>query len=134
MTESRAKIEIRGFIGSNKSIRLHRFDDRSGALNFSVGVASSTAKDALVTWHNCVIQGPRALKLHQYLKPGQRVEIAGLIQPSVYKNKDGVEVQTQKVFVRDFEWLHSTPRSSNPASKPEKSETPMPDTTIEVPF
>jgi single-strand DNA-binding protein len=54
-----------------------------------------------VQWHNLIAWGTLAKMVEDYVKKGMKLSIEGKLSYRSYVNKDGVEVRTSEILVKD---------------------------------
>mgnify|MGYP002641137084 CR=1 FL=1 len=54
-----------------------------------------------VQWHNLIAWGSLAKMVEDYVKKGMKLSIEGKLSYRSYVNKDGVEVRTSEILVKD---------------------------------
>jgi len=57
--------------------------------------------DDEVQWHNLIAWGSLAKMVEDYVKKGMKLSIEGKLSYRSYLNKDGVEVRTTEILVKD---------------------------------
>ncbi len=67
---------------------------------------------------NCVAFGKQGEFAEKYLKKGIKIAVAGRIQTSSYKNKDGQTVYTTDVVVDEHEFCESKEKTDVPKPTP----------------
>lgn len=54
-----------------------------------------------VQWHNLIAWGTLAKMVEDYVKKGMKLSIEGKLSYRSYVNKDGIEVRTSEILVKD---------------------------------
>ena len=75
-------------------------------------------------WHTCVAFRKLAEIISQWTRKGALMYIEGRIKTQKWKDKEGVERYSTKVYVDRMQMLGGTPKSESTEQKPAKAEAP----------
>jgi single-strand DNA-binding protein len=113
--------------------------EKSHVCNFSVAVDNTWGEGS--SFFNCVAWGKTAELVNQYFRKGKQILVEGWMKQEKYKNKEGQDVTTWKLFVDRFSFVgnksdsDSSPRSSGSASASDLPQVPaMDDDDEDMPF
>lgn len=101
------KVILVGNLGSDSE--LTTTSSGSQILKFSLATTekwkSDGEKKERTDWHRCVLYGPRAEFLQQYLKKGTQILVEGSVRYSSFEDKEGKKQYRTEISVNNVEFV-----------------------------
>jgi single-strand DNA-binding protein len=84
--------------------------------SFSIAVDRKD-KEKKTDFFNCTAFGKTAENIEKFFKKGNKILVSGSLQNDKYTNKEGKEVTTTKIVVREFDFVESKSEKSESTEK-----------------
>lgn len=83
-------------------------------------------KQSETEWHRLVVYSPLAEIFESYLNKGSSIYVSGKSKTRKWKNKDGADMQTTEVIVREMQMLDSKKQDSGQQGYAKQQNNPAP--------
>lgn len=114
------KVIFLGRLGKDPEVRYGSNNNAVASFSLAVDRKYKRDNEPTVDFFNLVAFGKTAEFCEKYLKQGSKVAVVGHIQNDPYKNKEGKEVYSTKVYVDEIEFAESK-ASSGTQAKPQSN-------------